>query len=158
MTVTLTRPAIRLDVELAVALELASQQLVRASCPEQLDRAVTFNLRLWRVIRGMVGLRPTLSDRQALMDTADHIATMLVVDASPACDSRDISFVAARNAGLAGDLASPTAIHRAFSELLNGWVDGERLNQTRPGPGPGGKDFECWLLERISAVSDTGQG
>ncbi|MGE5548604.1 MAG: hypothetical protein ACM33T_16990 [Solirubrobacterales bacterium] len=141
MSVQWIRHDHRLDVELAVAFDTAGRLLTRARSPRQLDQAIVFNLRLWREVRRLAERCPTLADRDELADAADHVATMLVVDASPCPDPRDIAFVAGRNLALAGDLAGTTAAARCRDALLAEWGRG------------GGHQFEEWLLARLAACS-----
>lgn len=140
MTAVWTRPGNRLDVELAVALELGALHFTRAHSPRQLEQAISFNLRLWRAIRRLVLVRPDLCEREALADTADHVATMLVVDAAPCPDPRDLAFIAGRNTALARDLAGRSATERALADLMGSWEGGPR-------------GFDRWLIERLDAYA-----
>jgi hypothetical protein len=141
MTALWSRPGNRLDLELAVAFELAALHLTRAHSPRQLDQAISFNLHLWRTVRRLVPVRPELCEREMLSDTADHVATMLVVDASPCPDPRDLAFIAGRNTALARDLAGRAVTERMLAELLEAWNAAD----------PRGRRFERWLTERIGA-------
>jgi hypothetical protein len=131
----------RLDVELAVALEAAGRDLIRARAPAQLDRAIALNLRLWRAVRRLAECCPTLDDRDLMADWADHVAIMLVAEATPCPDPRDLSFVVGRNLSLARDLAGAAAVELARDRLIAEWS-----NQS------GGR-FEEWLLQRIDQAA-----
>lgn len=131
----------RLDVELAIALEAAWRRLVAARSPRQLESAILFNLRLWRAVRALAEMRPDLGDGDGLVDTADHIATMLVIDASPCPDPRDVAFVAGRNLSLARGLAGEVAAARIGAELMAEWA----ATSTAV--------FDEWLLQRIRRLT-----
>lgn len=127
----------RLDVELAVALEHGWRIIVHARAPRQIDRAVAYNLRLWRIVRQMTQRCPNLNDRESLVDTADHVATLLLAESGPCPDSRDMSFIAGRNLSLARDMAGGAAADLARDALMAEWG---RSSSER---------FETWLLTRL---------
>lgn len=127
----------RLDVELAVALDKGADLLVRARSARQMDEAVVYNLRLWRAIRVLSRQCPGLNDREVLGDTADHVASLLAVEAHP--DPRDLAFVAGRNLSLAEDLAGSSAKDVGRDSMLAQWA----------GEAGGGQRFETWLLGRL---------
>lgn len=131
----------RLDVELAVALEVGARGLSRARSHRQMEDAITFNLRLWRAIRALALRWPSLCDREVLVDTADHVATMLVVDAAPCPDPRDMAFVAGRNLALARDLAGEVASEVTLGRLIDEWT------------ASGMRSFEHWLLGRFALAA-----
>lgn len=136
----------RLDVQLAVALELAAHRLARAKCPDQLDRAIVLNLRLWRAVRRLAERFPALDDREVLGETADYIAVMLVAEATPAPDLRDVTFVAGRNLALARDLAGETAANRARDHLVAEWSDQSAGR------------FDDWLVARLGHAAASAAG
>lgn len=131
----------RLDIELGVALELGGGLLVKARSAGQLDDAIIFNLRLWRAIRVLSQRCPSLNDRELLADTADHIASLLAVEAEPLPDPRDVAFVAGRNLSLASDLAGSAALESGRDALLAQWA-----------AEPGRCRFDAWLLARLSCA------
>lgn len=137
MTAVWMRPGNRLDVELAVALDMGARLLTRARSPRQLDQAISYNLRLWRSVRRLAEFHSVLIEREILADAADHVAVMLVVDSSPCPDPRDITFIAGRNIAVARDLAGLAASQRGLAEMLGDWSGAGRL--------------ETWLLERIES-------
>lgn len=142
MSVQWIRRSHRLDMDLAIALEAGANLLVRAKSARQLDEAVSFNLRLWRAIRGLALRSPSLSEREVLADTADHVAAMLALDAHPCVDPRDMAFVAGRNMALAADLADPAAAQRGRDALVAEWA------------AEGGRHrFEGWLLHRLQGAT-----
>lgn len=141
MSVQWLRHDNRIDVELAVALEHGWRLIVQARAPRQVDRAVAYNLRLWRIVRSLAQRCPSLNDRESLIDTADHIATMLVADIGSCPDSRDLSFIAGRNLSLARDMAGDRAADLSRDALLAEWG---RSSSDR---------FETWLLGRLDRAA-----
>lgn len=131
----------RLDVELAVALEAVGIRLAAARSPAQLESAIRATLRLWRVVRALAERCPTLDDRDVLAETADHMAVLLVVDARPCPDPRDIAFVAGRGLSLARDLAGEAAAAGARDSLMAEWSASSRLS------------FEDWLVDRLRVAA-----
>lgn len=138
MSVLWIRRDHRLDMDLAVGLEAGANLLVRAKSARQLDEAVSFNLRLWRAIRATALRCPSMGEREFLVDTADHVAAMLALDAFPCVDPRDMAFVAGRNMALAADLAAPQASECYRDALVAEWAGQTKVRQ-----------FEHWLLERL---------
>ncbi|MBC7906655.1 MAG: hypothetical protein H7Y60_07910 [Rhodospirillaceae bacterium] len=142
MSVQWIRRDHRLDMDLAIGLETGANLLVRAKSARQLDEAVTFNLRLWRGIRAVALCCPGMGEREFLIGTADHVASMLALDAYPSVDPRDMAFVAGRNMALAGDLAAAQVAERYRDSLVAEWA-------AQNGP----HRFEAWLLERLQRAS-----
>lgn len=134
-----TRPGLRPDVELAVALELSAYELTRAKSPRQLEQAISLNLRLWRTLRQLTEVGWAVCRRETLADTADHVVTMLVAEATPCPDPRDLAFIAGRNLALARDLAGKSAAESAMAALMSGWG----------GAGGGINAFVLWLIGRL---------
>lgn len=135
----------RLDVDLAVALEVAAVRLVTARTPAQLDAAIRATLRLWRAVRALAARCPSLNDREVVAETAEHVAVLLVAEARPCPDPRDIAFVAGRGMSLARDLAGGAAATGARDALLAEWSASSR------------QPFADWLLTRLeTAAQSTG--
>lgn len=132
----------RLDIEASVALEQGWRQLVQARSPQQLDSAIVYNLRLWRTLRDLALAHPVLNVGESLEETADHVATMLVLDASPNPDPRDVAFVAGRDLAVANDLLPPPVRARARDGMISEWSASD-----------GGR-FEEWLLDRLAGPRD----
>lgn len=130
----------RMDVELAVALDVTAGRLLAARSACQLERAIASVLRLWRMARSLAEECPTLDERAMLIDAADHVAVLLVADSAPCPDPRDLAFIAGRGLALARDLASEAATMRARDALLAEWSESSRLR------------FEDWLLDRLEVV------
>lgn len=140
MSVQWIRRDYRLDMDLAVSLEAGANLLMRAKSERQLNEAVSYNLRLWRTIRSLAAARPFWPERDMLMHVADHVASLLALDACPCVDPRDISFVAGRNLSLAEDWAGPRSSDRARDQLAAEWA-----------ASPSAVRFEPWLLDRLAA-------
>lgn len=131
----------RLDVELAVALEVGARALVKAKSAAQLDRAIVVNLRLWQAVRRLADRCPALDGREMLAATADHVAIMLVAEAVPHPDPRDVAFVAGRSLSLARDLAGEAAANRARDGLVAQWSAGPACR------------FEDWMVDRLAGAA-----
>lgn len=142
MSVLWIRRDHRLDMDLAIGLEVGANLLVRAKSARQLDEAVTFNLRLWRAIRTVALRSPGMGEREFLVGTADHVASMLALDAYPSVDPRDMAFVAGRNMALAGDLAAAQMAERHRDALVAEWAGQNSRHR-----------FEGWLLDRVQQAS-----
>lgn len=141
MSVQWIRRDHRLDMLLAVCLDAGANLLVRAKSERQLDEAVSYNLRLWRLIRELARARSHWPERDMLIHVADHVAALLALDAQPCVDPRDMAFVAGRNLSLSCDLAGGGGAPEHGRDLMVAeWADA----------GSGDK-FEGWLLGRLGA-------
>lgn len=123
------RRGLRLDIELAVALEFGSVRLTRAHNDIERQKAVNFNKSLWSVIGRLVASAPEVDYRDALRDGARAAAG----DAPEA--------LVARNGRIAQALAAKAATNGALSRLLDDW----RAHRGRDLHA----DFGEWLLERM---------
>lgn len=139
MSVQWIRRDHRLDKDMAVCLEAGANLLLRAKSDRQLDEAVSYNLRLWRTIRALAAERPFWPEREMLMHVADHVASLLALDACPCVDPRDIAFVAGRNLSLAEDWIGPHSAQRVRDQLVAEWA-----------ADPSSARFEPWLLNRLA--------
>lgn len=138
MSVQWIRRDHRLDVLLAVCLDAGANLLVRAKSGRQLDESVSFNLRLWRLIRELAYQRPLWPEREAMIHVADHVASLLALDACPCVDPRDMAFVAGRNLSLSCELSGVAAPEHIRDQLVAEWA----------GSASSAK-FERWLLDRL---------
>jgi len=127
---------------LAVCLDVAGGLLVRAKSARQLDEAVSYNLRLWRIIRIIACDHHAWPERDMLIHVADHVAAMLALDACPCVDPRDLAFVAGRNMSLACDLAAPTPLERGRDLLVAQWASSDTP-----------LSLEAWLLEQVALAA-----
>lgn len=140
MSVQWTRHGQKLDATLSVAFEMGHRRLVAARSPAQLDQAITYNLRLWRMARRLAERGNGVSAREDVTDTADLVATLLVVDAAPLPDPRDVDFIAGRDLAIARELAGGWAAERARDTLIFEWST------------DGAGAFEDWLLSKIEGA------
>lgn len=127
------------DAELAVALNACAEQLLRASAATQMEEAVRANLRLWRSIRERCLRNPAFREAEELIDSADHVASLLAAESRIDPHPRDIAFVAGRNMALASDLADESDIETARLALMHAWSAESGRNR-----------FEAWLIGRVS--------
>lgn len=140
MTIHWMPGSVRRDAELAVALNACADQLLRATAVTQMEEAVRANLRLWRSIRERCLRNPTFREADELVDSADHVASLLAAESRIEPHPRDIAFVAGRNMALASDLAEDADIETARLALMREWSS--EAGRAR---------FESWLIGRISA-------
>lgn len=140
MSVQWLRRDHRQDMLLAVCLDAGANLLVRAKSERQLDEAVSFNLRLWRRIRELACDRPHWPEREMLVEVADHVASLLALDAQPCVDPRDVAFVAGRNFALSCDMASGANPETSRDVMVAEWAHMDS-----------GDRFEQWLLARLTA-------
>lgn len=140
MSVQWLRRDHRQDMLLAICLDAGANLLVRAKSEKQLDEAVSYNLRLWRHIRELACALPHWPEREMLVEVADHVASLLALDAHPCVDPRDLAFVAGRNMSLSCDMASGASPENCRDSMVAEWVHMG-----------GGEKFEQWLLARLCA-------
>jgi hypothetical protein len=142
MTIHWGRPDPRQDVELAVALNSCADLLLKARTEEQVDEAIRANLRLWRSIRERCLRNPAFREAEELIDSADHVTTLLAAETHAIPHPRDVAFVAGRNMALASELADDARIEDGRLGLLRQWSTDEKRQR-----------FESWLLGRIAVTS-----
>ncbi|HLO76029.1 MAG TPA: hypothetical protein VK196_06185 [Magnetospirillum sp.] len=141
MSVQWIRRDHRQDMVLAVCLDAAANLLMRAKSDRQLEEAVSYNLRLWRIIREMARERPLWPDGDMLSHVADHVASLLALDACPCVDPRDMAFVAGRNMSLSCDLAGGGQPDHYRDRLVAEWAGSHSSAR-----------FETWMLERLTGA------
>ncbi len=139
MTIHWMPRSVSRDAELAVALNACADLLLRASAATQMDEAVHANLRLWRSIRERCLRNPPFREAEELIDSADHVASLLAAESRSEPHPRDIAFVAGRNMALASDLAAESDIESARMALLRDWS--AEVGRAR---------FEAWVIGRVS--------
>ncbi len=120
----------RLDVELAVALEIAALRIGRAATAAEREAALAYNLRLWRAIRHLAAGAPEVEDRDGLAATAAL--------AEHGCDG---ALLAERNVAHARQLAGRAATQGALGSLLEHWGRHRRAEASA--------EFSRWLLDRM---------
>ena len=120
----------RLDVELAVALEIAALRVTHAAPAAEREGAIAYNLRLWRTIRQLAAGAPDVEDREGLAATAGLAESEL-----------DPRMLAERNIAHAHQLAGRAATHGALRSLLDHWGRHRRMDAAA--------EFSRWLLDRM---------
>lgn len=125
------RRGMRVDVELAVALEIGALRFAKAETARDRDTAIGFNRRLWQAIRQLAVTAPEVEDRNGLLDSADQVMRNIE-------DSRTVSH---HNSTHARVLAGRAATQGALKHLLEDW---RIVRQREPLV-----DFGDWLLSRL---------
>lgn len=126
------RDGIRIDVELAVALEVGMACVARAENPAEAVAAQMFNRDLWRVIGFLAQTAPVPSDRQELLAQSARVVA-----------GADVDF-AQVNRRFAGILAGRAATQGSLRQMLEAWRG--------YGSSHGQADFGTWLVERLEGV------
>lgn len=120
---------VRVDIELAVALEVGVSRLGRVES----DRAVAFNRDLWRLVRNLAATAPEQQDRDGLASAAARLANGNRGDFD------------GPNRFYAGRLAGRAATTGTLRRLMDDWrVD---LNAS-----PNAM-FGAWLLARLGRLA-----
>lgn len=132
-----TAQGIRLDIALAVVMEVAVLQMNRAATAPDRDNALAFNEELWQVAARLAPAAPVPEDRDALV-AAGRIVTS---------GGKGIEQLAEINRRFAGLLAGRAATDGALGNILERWRAARR----------DGTDLEFgpWLLTQLARfVSD----
>lgn len=122
----------RLDIELAVALEIATQRLSTAETAAEHAAALLFNRLLWQTIRRVAATAPLLEDREALLSAAHAIDDLAGADETA---------LGAVNRRHARTLAGRAATNGALGRILAAW----NLYRAEDADA----EFGSWLLERM---------
>lgn len=120
----------RLDVELAVALEVGSLRLTQAVTGAQRDEAFDFNRTLWRTIHRLAATAPELKERDNLLAAA-----------ATAASATDAAQITACNAANARALAAKAATQGALKRMIEDWRH-HRSHHPEA-------EFGHWLLARM---------
>lgn len=126
------RDGIRIDVELAVALEVGMACVDRAENATEAAAAQMFNRDLWRLIGFLADSAPVPADRNELLAQSARVAAGEAVD------------FAQVNRRFAGILAGRAATQGSLRHMLEAWRCYTR--------GHGKADFGSWLVERLEGV------
>lgn len=124
----------RVDIALAVCLEVAGLQLVRAQSEMELWREQRFNQNLWRTIAALAPQAPYASDRADL----DGMASLILGGAMTPHEQ------SALNCRVAHQLAGRAATAGALGSILVEWRSVKRESNRC--------DFGVWLLERLQSM------
>jgi len=133
MTAMMTRGE-RLDIEIAVAMEIGTVRLQRAAGLAAREAAVAYNLDLWRTIRQLAATAPLGGDHAALQDSAAMVANRPTPEV-----------LAERNRAHTRSLAASGATHGTLRRLLDEW-------RSHLGDAPKA-EFSRWLLDRMEGYA-----
>lgn len=128
-----TLAGIRVDIELAVALEVGVLELSRADTAAELDLAIAFNRDLWRLVGSIAVTAPRADDRSQLGAAAVRLADGWPADFTEA------------NRRFAGLLAGRVSSAGTLRGLMDEWR-GVRMAQPD-------LQFGAWLLGRMVCVA-----
>ncbi|HTH16448.1 MAG TPA: hypothetical protein VL974_07330 [Magnetospirillum sp.] len=121
---------IRIDVALAVVMEVAVLQLNRAESVDDRKAAISFNNSLWQVVGDIASTSPVNDDRSALAGAASLVGKGL-----------DVEQVTELNRRFARLLAGRAATDGALGQILGKW---------RTAQAEGGMlEFGPWLLQLL---------
>lgn len=126
---------VRLDIALAVVMEVSVLQLDRAHGAVQREQAITFNDYLWRVVADLAPDAPLAEDSVALRNTAAVIAA----------GGRRIDQLIELNRCFARLLAGRAATDGALGSILDRWRAARRAGTTL--------EFGPWLLEMLDGFA-----
>ncbi|MDA8231555.1 MAG: hypothetical protein M0006_09475 [Magnetospirillum sp.] len=129
MTVWTARGS-RLDIEVAVALEIATLRLKSAERQCERQDALAYSAQLWRIISRFASMAPVGELGERLMASADIIA-----------GSIDPDVFVRHNTAHAQMLGGRAATNGALRRLLDDW--------NRHRGATMGADFASWILDRL---------
>jgi hypothetical protein len=125
---------LRLDIAIAVALEVAVLDMKRAENAAQSAAALDFNSRLWRAVACLASTAPLAEDRDGLADAAALVAGgRMNIDDQIALDT-----------GFARTLAGRAATGGALRQILAEWRGARASTDTEFGP---------WLVARLEGLA-----
>lgn len=127
-----TKYGVRLDIALAVVMEVAVLELSRAETEAARAVATAFNAELWRVVDDLAPQAPLAEDRVALRNTA---AVVLA-------GGRRLDQLAELNRCFARLLAGRAATDGGLSHILDRWRAARR--------GGTDQEFGPWLLDLMA--------
>lgn len=133
-----TNHGVRLDIALAVVMEVAVLHLNRAETEVERHQAVTFNNQLWRVVAALAPTAPLAEDRTALSSTAALIAA----------GGRRIDQLIELDRCFARLLAGRAATDGALGVILDRWRAARRAGTDL--------EFGPWLLEVLDGFAAAG--
>lgn len=130
-----TQDGVRLDIALAVVMEVSVLHLSRAEGADEQAEAVTFNSRLWRVAGDLAATTPVAEDGIALRNTAALIAA----------GGRRMDQLIELNRCFARLLAGRAATDGGLGDILERWRAARRAGTTL--------EFGPWLLELLDGFA-----
>lgn len=129
------KQGVRLDIALAVVMEVSVLQLSRAEIEAARRKAVDFNDRLWRVVSDLAPSSPLADDRTALRNTAALIT-------AGGCR---LDQLVELNRSFARLLAGRAATDGALGHILDRWRAARRAGTDL--------EFGPWLLELLDGFT-----
>ncbi len=125
---------LRLDIAIAVALEVAVLDMKRAETSAQRAAAIQFNRRLWSAVAAIAPTSPLAEDRDGLADAA-----VLVAGGRMSADDQ-----IALDSGFARALAGRAATGGALRHILTEWRGARFSTESEFGP---------WLVARLEGLA-----
>lgn len=132
-----TKRVMRLEIALAVALEIGKLRLEMAEAVAERRAAMEFNQGLWRCVRRLAAKLPDPTERACISDAADAVEAAW----------GDPAAVTARNLDLARSLAGRSPTDGALRRLLEDWG---RYRCSAPDA-----EFASWLVGCLDAEGGT---
>lgn len=126
----------RLDIAIAVALEVSVLRLNRADTERERAEAEAFNRRLWQSAAALAPTAPIAEDRDGLSGAAGRVASGRL-----SCDE-----VSALNIAFARRLAGRAATGGALRHILAEW---RVFRVAAPGA-----EFGSWLVRRLEDLAE----
>lgn len=133
-----TNDGIRLDIALAVVMEVSVLELTRADTDADRRRAQGFNSRLWRVVAALAPSAPLSEDRVSLRNAA-----AMVVGGGCSMDK-----LQQMNRDFARLLAGRAATDGALGHILDCWRSARRAGTEL--------EFGPWLLDLLDGFTAAG--
>lgn len=130
-----TKHGVRLDIALAVVMEVAVLHLQRAETDAQRDKAQAFNSQLWRVAAALAPTAPLNEDCVSIQNTAALIAA----------GGRRIDQLIELDRCFARLLAGRAATDGALGQILDRWRAARRAGTDM--------EFGPWLLELLDSFA-----
>lgn len=130
-----TQQGLRVDIALAVVMEVAVLQLDRAETEAARAEAIAFNGQLWRVVADLAAYAPLAEDRVALSNTAALIIA----------GGRRVDQLIELDRCFARLLAGRAATAGALGQILDRWRAARRAG-TR-------LEFGPWLLDLLDGFT-----
>lgn len=130
-----TREGIRLDIALAVVMEVSVLHLGRVESAGEREQATAFNDHLWRVVGDLADDAPLAEDRVALRNTAAVVMA----------GGRRMDQLIELNRCFARLLAGRAATDGALGQIMARWRDARAQGTTL--------EFGPWLLEMLGGLA-----
>lgn len=126
---------VRIDIALAVVMEVAVLKLSRADSDAARAQAIAFNEALWRVVKALAANAPVEEDRTALRNAATLILA----------GGRRLDQLTELNRSFARLLAGRAATDGALGHILDRWRTARRAGTDQ--------EFGPWLLDLLDGFA-----